>query len=172
MKKFLQTTESNIAKASRALAIFCLFVVFILFILNILIRFFPFYNPKWIDETIQFFLVWMIFLTAMELTRTGQHFVVDILTEKIEDQFLGRLLNFISSLLSFLALVIICYCGFYLCSRSTSGMVTLTFMKQSYFYFCIPFTSFFMSIYAFRDTVLAAIKIFNPHSENRKDKAP
>ena len=75
--------EDAVGKITRLLAGFCLAVVFVLFLLNILTRV-PFltWNPTWIDEVIQFFLVWMIFLSAAELARIGAHFAVDVLAEK------------------------------------------------------------------------------------------
>ena len=80
--KYWNKFENIVGVLMRSIASVCLGIVFALFILNIATRL-PFitYNPKWIDETIQFFLVWMIFLGSAELVRTRGHFVVDILTD-------------------------------------------------------------------------------------------
>ena len=60
--KYWNKFENIVGVLMRSIASVCLGIVFALFILNIATRL-PFitYNPKWIDETIQFFLVWMIF---------------------------------------------------------------------------------------------------------------
>ena len=57
-KKF----EEIVGGIMRGLSAACLGIVFVLFILNVVTRlpFIP-YNPTWVDETIQFFLVWTIF---------------------------------------------------------------------------------------------------------------
>lgn len=96
----LKKSENVVGAITRGLAAFCLFVVFLLFLLNICTRL-PFitWNPTWIDEVIQFFLVWMIFLGAMELARTGGHFMVDILTDKLHGTLLGRIFRIVSTLI-------------------------------------------------------------------------
>ena len=69
--KYWNKFENIVGVLMRSIASVCLGIVFALFILNIATRL-PFitYNPKGIDETIQFFLVWMIFLGSAELVRT------------------------------------------------------------------------------------------------------
>lgn len=166
MKKFLTSAENIVANATRILASICLFIVFALFILNVFLRFFPIVNAMWIDETIQFFLVWMIFLAAMELVRVGEHFLVDIVTSKLEGKTLGRILAFVCAVLTFLTVAAICYSGFNLCQRATTPMVTLRFMKQNYYYFCVPFSAVFMCIYTLRDIVCTFKNMIRPSAEN------
>ena len=100
--------EDIAGKITRALAGFCLMVVFVLFLLNISTRAsFITWNPTWIDEVIQFFLVWMIFLAAAELVRTGEHFLVDIITDKLHGTLSGRICRLIATAIMLVTYIII-----------------------------------------------------------------
>ncbi len=161
--KILNKSGEILGKITRLLAGLCLFIVFLLFLLNVCTRisFFK-WNPTWIDETIQFFLVWMIFLGAMELVRTGEHFMVDILTDHLHGTLAGRVLRVISTVIMLLVYVVICYFGILLCQR-TGAKATATlppFIKTGYFYTCMPVSAFFMSLYGLRDVILAFADLF------------
>lgn len=154
--------EDIAGKISRLLAGFCLMVVFVLFLLNISTRAsFITWNPTWIDEVIQFFLVWMIFLAAAELVRTGEHFLVDIITDKLHGTLTGRICRLIATAIMLVTYIIILYFGIKLCIRSNIKM-TFTLphvVKMSWFYLCIPVATFFMVIYAIRDFIYAIADI-------------
>ncbi len=150
--------EAFASKLTRFLAGFCLMVVFVLFLLNITTRAsFITWNPTWIDEVIQFFLVWMIFLAAAELVRTGEHFLVDIVTDKLHGTATGRIFRLVATTIMLVTYIIILYFGIKLCMRSNIK-VTFTLphvVKMSWFYLCIPVSTFFMVIYALRDLCYA-----------------
>lgn len=154
----LKKAENTVGAATRGLAAFCLFVVFALFLLNVLTRL-PFitWNPTWIDEVIKFFLVWMIFLGAMELTRTGSHFMVDILVDKFHGTLFGRIMRIISTLIMLVTFAVVLFFGVRLVMTSAmKATYTLpSFVTMSWFYLCIPVSAFFMVLYSFRDVVLA-----------------
>lgn len=168
----LKNTENAVGKFSRAVASICLGIVFVLFLLNICTRI-PFikWNPVWIDETIQFFLVWMIFLAAMELVRVGGHFMVDILTDKVHGTLIGRIFRILSTVISLITYSVIFYFGVQLCLRSSATMFTLQFMKKSYFYACIPFSACFMSVFTLRDVILAFMDLFTGGKITEKQDA-
>lgn len=168
----IKKAESGLGVITRGVASVCLGVVFILFLLNIMTRA-PFikWNPVWIDETIQFFLVWMIFLSAMELVRIGGHFMVDILTDKLHGTTLGRIFRIVATVITLATYGVICYFGITLCMRSSATMFTLQFMKKSYFYACIPFSAFFMSLFTVRDVVLAFMDLFTGGKITRQQDA-
>lgn len=158
----LKKSENVVGAITRGLAAFCLFVVFLLFLLNICTRL-PFitWNPTWIDEVIQFFLVWMIFLGAMELVRTGGHFMVDILTDKLHGTLLGRVFRIVSTLIMLFTYGIIFFFSVRLCMTSTmKATFTLpSFVNMAWFYSCIPVTTLFMTLYTLRDVVLAFLDL-------------
>ncbi len=154
--------EDFVGRITRCLAAICLMIVFVLFLINI-IRRVPFitWNPTWIDETIMFFLVWMIFLAAAELVRTGEHFIVDLVTDKLKGRISGRICRLIATVIMLLTYFVILYFGVKLCIRSnikaTSSLPT--FIKMSWFYTCIPVCTFFMVIYALRDVYYAVMDL-------------
>lgn len=155
-------TESIVGKISRFLAGFCLMVVFALFLLNIVTRAsFITWNPTWIDEIIQFFLVWMIFLSAAELVRSGEHFMVDILVDKMHGKASGRWCRLISTVIMLITYAVILFFGIKLCMK-TNVKATFTlpsFIKMSWFYSCIPLSALFMVVYAIRDVIYAILDI-------------
>lgn len=151
-------TENAVGKITRALAGFCLMVVFVLFLLNITTRAsFITWNPTWIDEIIQFFLVWMIFLAAAELARTGEHFMVDIIIDKLHGKASGRWCRMISTVIMLVTYAVILYFGIKLCIKTNvKATFTLpTVVKMSWFYSCIPLSALLMVIYAIRDVYYA-----------------
>lgn len=157
----MKKLEEILGKVLRAGASICLGVVFVLFILNIATRI-PFftYNPTWIDETIQFFLVWMIFLGAAELVRIRGHFVVDILTDKMHGTLTGRIMALISTALMLTVYAVVLFFGIRLCLQSSAVMYTLPFMKKSFYYACVPVSAFFMVLFTLRDFVLSLEDLF------------
>lgn len=159
---FLLKAEELAGKITRTIAAVCLMIVFALFLLNIITRFPLFsWNPTWIDETIQFFLVWMIFVSAAELVRTGEHFMVDILTDRLHGTAAGRWCRLISTLILLVTYAVILYFGIKLCIR-TNVKATFTlpsFIKMSWFYSCIPLSMLLMVIYSIRDVYCAVVDI-------------
>ncbi|MCI8491698.1 MULTISPECIES: TRAP transporter small permease [Anaerotruncus] len=167
--KYWNKFENIVGVLMRGVASVCLGVVFALFILNISTRL-PFitYNPKWIDETIQFFLVWMIFLGSAELVRTRGHFVVDILTDHFHGTVAGRVMAVISTALMLATYTVIFYFGVRLCMKSDAAMYTLHFMKKSYFYSCVPVSSFFMALFTIRDLIFSVMDIVTHGAVTRR----
>lgn len=164
----MKKVEESIGKVLRGVSATCLGIVFVLFILNVATRL-PFfnYNPTWIDETIQFFLVWSIFTGAAELVRIRGHFIVDVLTDKLHGTAAGRILAVISSFLMLAVYSIILFFGIRLCIKSNAAMYTIPFMKKSYFYSCIPVTAVFMVLFTLRDLILNIMDIVT-HGEITK----
>lgn len=156
--KMLKKAENITGIITRGIAVICLMAVFVLFLLNVITRL-PFitWNPTWIDEVIKFFLVWMIFLGAMELTRTGSHFMVDILVDKFHGTLTGRVMRMISTVIMLVTFCVVLFFGIRLVM--TSSMKTTytlpSFVTMSWFYACIPVSALFMVLYSMRDMVLA-----------------
>lgn len=167
--KYWNKFENIVGVLMRSIASVCLGIVFALFILNIATRLPSItYNPKWIDETIQFFLVWMIFLGSAELVRTRGHFVVDILTDHFHGTATGRVLAVISTALMLVTYAVIFYFGVRLCMKSDAAMYTLHFMKKSYFYSCIPVSAFFMALFTMRDLIFSVMDIVTHGAVTRR----
>lgn len=160
--KTLRKIEHGVGMVTRAIASFCLFVVFVLFIANICTRpKFITWNPKWIDEVIQFFLVWMIFLGAADLVRTGEHFIVDILTDKLHGTLTGRILRMITTVIMLITYAVICFFALRMTINSNAKMMSTlpTFIRLSWFHLSVFVSSVLMVLYAIRDVIFAVADI-------------
>ena len=80
---FLKSIDLVISRITRFICIVSMMIIFVMFLLNVLVRFVPVYNFTQTDEWTQLFLVWVIFLGAQELVRTRGHFIVDVITDRI-----------------------------------------------------------------------------------------
>lgn len=156
--QILDLIDHLISRTVRLFCTVCMALIFVIFLANIFVRFVPIYNFTTTDEWTQLFLVWTIFFGAQELVRTKSHFVVDIITDKLQGTPLGRLFEIISAFISIILFLTICYFGVVLVNRSQATMQTIPWMKISFFYACIPLSAFFMTIYATRDLVQALIR--------------
>ena len=81
-----------------------------MFLANVFVHFVPIYNFTQTDDWIQICLIWMIFLGAQELVRTRNHFVVEVMTERLEGK-VGKICRAIVCVIELLTYVLICYYG-------------------------------------------------------------
>lgn len=161
----LNTLDTIISKTVRLICTVSMMIIFVLFLANVFVRFVPIYNFTTTDEWTQLFLVWTIFFGAQELARTKGHFVVDVITDKLQGTTLGSVFKVISSTIAILMFLAICSFGVMLVSRSQASAQTISYMKVSYFYACIPLSAFFMTLYSIRDLVQALIEWRHPERE-------
>jgi TRAP-type C4-dicarboxylate transport system, small permease component len=161
----LNTLDAIISRTVRFICTVSMMIIFVLFLANVFVRFVPIYNFTTTDEWTQLFLVWTIFFGAQELARIKGHFVVDVITDKLQGTTLGSVFKVISSIIAILMFLAICYFGVMLVSRSQATAQTIPYMKVSYFYACIPVSAFFMTIYSIRDLVQALIEWREPKAE-------
>lgn len=151
----LQMLDSLLSKVVRGLCIVAMAAIFVMFILNVFVRFVPVYNFTQTDDWIQFALVWMIFLGAQELVRTRNHFVVDLMTERLQNRTLANTLRVIVCLIELATYAVICWYGWIWVLRSNATMQSIPWMEVRYMYAAIPVSAFFMTLYGVRDLVVA-----------------
>lgn len=96
---FLSIADQWVSRITRTICIISMATVFVMFLLNVFVRFVPVYNFTQTDEWTQLFLVWVIFFGAQELVRTKSHFVVDVLTDKVQGTRLGKILRIITTVI-------------------------------------------------------------------------
>ena len=140
---------------ARTICVVSLAAIFLMFISNIFVRFVPIYNFTQTDDWIQFCLIWMIFLGAQELFRTRNHFVVDVITERIAHKKIGQVLRVLVTLIELVTYVLICYYGWLWVMRANATMQSIPWMQMRYTYMAIPVSAFFMSCYGLRDLILS-----------------
>ena len=151
----LQMLDGLLSKVVRGLCIVAMAAIFVMFILNVFVRFVPVYNFTQTDDWIQFALVWMIFLGAQELVRTRNHFVVDFMTERLQNRTLANTLRVIVCLIELATYAVICWYGWIWVLRSNATMQSIPWMEVRYMYAAIPVSAFFMTLYGVRDLVVA-----------------
>ena len=151
MIDFLKTLDEGFSKGVRLVCTVLMAMIFIMFILNVFVRFVPVYNFTQTDDWIQFCLIWMIFLGALDLVRTRNHFVVDFLSDRITNHKLKISLKILVTVIELTTYLIITYFGIIWIIKSNSYMQSIPWMQVRWMYTAIPFSSFFMSIYALRD---------------------
>ena len=157
----LQMLDSLLSKVVRGLCIVAMAAIFVMFILNVFVRFVPVYNFTQTDDWIQFALVWMIFLGAQELVRTRNHFVVDLMTERLQNRTLANTLRVIVCLIELATYAVICWYGWIWVLRSNATMQSIPWMEVRYMYAAIPVSAFFMTIYSVRDSYVAIGRLFH-----------
>ena len=144
----LKSIDAVISKIIWGLCSFCMGAIFVMFIMTVFIRFFPIINIKQTDELTTICLVWMIFYGSQELVKTKGHFVVDIISTKLEGKVQGFILKLVTSVISSVFFAVLCYYGVSLVLRSQARLITMPFLKMGFVYSCIPISAFFMAIYS------------------------
>ena len=84
MLSILKTIDHWVSRITRLICVVALGAIVVMFLANVFVRFVPIYNFTQTDDWIQICLIWMIFLGAQELVRTRNHFVVEVMTERLE----------------------------------------------------------------------------------------
>lgn len=151
LMRLLSQADRTVSWAARTLCIAALAAIFLMFIGNIFVRFVPIYNFTQTDDWIQFCLIWMIFLGAQELVREKNHFVVDVITERIAHKSIGKVLRVVVALIELATYMAICYYGWQWVMRANATMQSIPWMQMRYTYMAIPVSAFFMSCYGLRD---------------------
>ena len=155
---FLSIADQWVSRITRTICIISMATVFVMFLLNVFVRFVPIYNFTQTDEWTQLFLVWVIFFGAQELVRTKSHFVVDVLTDKVQGTRLGKILRIITTVIELIMYAVICYYGWVLVGRAQAYMQSIPWMQMKYFYAGIPVSATFKTMDAIRD-VSQAIRL-------------
>ena len=162
MIDFLKKLDEGFSKAVRIICTILMAMIFIMFILNVFVRFVPVYNFTQTDDWIQICLIWMIFLGAQELVRTRNHFVVEVVTERLEGMT-GKICRILVCLIEMVTYALICYYGWVWVMRAHAYMQSIPWMQVKVVYAVIPISAFFMTCYSIRDLV-AAIQFNGYHT--------
>lgn len=157
---FLERMDKTVSMMAKTISVFSLAVIFTLFVLNIVVRFVPIYNFTQSDDWIQIFLVWMIFPGAMELVRTRNHFVVDVLTEKIYGTTSAKVCRLLVTMIELVTYVLICWFGWIWVMRAHATFQSIPWLEVRWAYAAIPVSAFFMSLYGLRDFIKSISDFF------------
>lgn len=154
MLSILKTIDHWVSRITRLICVVALGAIVVMFLANVFVRFVPIYNFTQTDDWIQICLIWMIFLGAQELVRTRNHFVVEVMTERLEGKA-GKICRAIVCAIELFTYALICYYGWVWVMRAHAYMQSIPWMQVKVAYAAIPISAFFMSCYALRDFILA-----------------
>ena len=146
--------DQAVSRITRMICIVALGAIVVMFLANVFVRFIPIYNFTQSDDWIQICLIWMIFLGAQELVRTRNHFVVEVMTERLEGR-VAKICRALVCAIELVTYVLICYYGIIWVMRAHAYMQSIPWMQVKVAYAAIPVSAFFMSCYALRDFILA-----------------
>lgn len=165
--KCLAVVDQLISRLTRGICVVALGAIVIMFLLNVFVRFVPVYNFTQTDDWIQLCLIWMIFLGAQKLVRTRNHFVVEVVTERLEGMT-GKICRILVCLIEMLTYALICYYGWVWVMRAHAYMQSIPWMQVKVVYAVIPISAFFMTCYSIRDLV-AAIQFNGYHTPSMSE---
>ena len=111
MIEILKTVDHWVSRLTRLICTVALGAIVVMFLANVFVRFVPIYNFTQTDDWIQICLIWMIFLGAQELVRTRNHFVVEVLTERLEGKT-AKICRAVVCAIELITYALICYYGF------------------------------------------------------------
>ena len=154
MLSILKTIDHWVSRITRLICVVALGAIVVMFLANVFVRFVPIYNFTQTDDWIQICLIWMIFLGAQELVRTRNHFVVEVMTERLEGTT-GKICRVVVCAIELFTYALICYYGWVWVMRAHAYMQSIPWMQVKVAYAAIPISAFLMSCYALRDFILA-----------------
>ena len=152
--ELLKTIDHWVSRVTRFICVVALGAIVVMFLSNVFVRFVPIYNFTQTDDWIQICLIWMIFLGAQELVRTRNHFVVEVMTERLEGN-LGKVCRVLVCAIELITYALICYYGWVWVMRAQAYMQSIPWMQVRVAYAASPISAFFMTCYALRDFILA-----------------
>lgn len=158
--QILQAADRWVSRFARTVSVLCLASIVIMFLLNVFVRFVPIYNFTQTDDWIQICLIWMIFLGAQELVRTRNHFVVEVLTERLSGR-MERICRILVCLIELTTYAIIFYYGIDWVMRAQAYMQSIPWLQVKVAYAAIPLSAFFMTLYAIRDLFLSIVNRYD-----------
>lgn len=158
--QILQAADRWVSRFARTVSVLCLAAIVIMFLLNVFVRFVPIYNFTQTDDWIQICLIWMIFLGAQELVRTRNHFVVEVLTERLSGR-MERICRILVCLIELTTYAIIFYYGIDWVMRAQAYMQSIPWMQVKVAYAAIPLSAFFMTLYTIRDLYLSIVNRYD-----------
>lgn len=158
--QILLAADRWVSRFARTVSVLCLAAIVIMFLLNVFVRFVPIYNFTQTDDWIQICLIWMIFLGAQELVRTRNHFVVEVLTERLSGR-MERICRILVCLIELTTYAIIFYYGIDWVMRAQAYMQSIPWMQVKVAYAAIPLSAFFMTLYAIRDLYLSIVNRYD-----------
>jgi TRAP-type C4-dicarboxylate transport system permease small subunit len=141
------------------ISITCFIGIFIIMVFNIFFRWFPIlsnipnFSMGWFDEIIEMLVAWLIFTGAALLSRNQDHFRVDLIQMKLNGKRSLFILETIINIATALFFIALLYYSLNLVIGAVQTTPVLRLQKR-WFYLCVPFNSFIITIYTIKNIIL------------------
>ena len=143
MKVFFKKVDLVIEKSLRIFNCILAAGLVIVIFLETLSRYFLLRSHGWTNEFLRFSLVWMTFLSMMNIARDGKHLRMEMLFKKFPPK-LQVVLNIIGLLLSIVMSVVFFIIGLNYCGKFSTSKAPLMGISYGVVYACLPIGFFFL----------------------------
>lgn len=152
-KKIIWKVSDTVLEVSTVLA---LAGILSLMTLQIIMRYFVEKPLQWTDEISRMCMVWMTFLGSVLAFRDKAHICVDLITNNLPPKA-GRIVLFITEILTFLFLGLLAYLGYKYSAMNMMTRSLETGIRKGVMYSVIPASAVWMMLYLGRN-ILRRIK--------------
>jgi TRAP-type C4-dicarboxylate transport system permease small subunit len=139
--------DKVVARSIELVCITLTAVLFLLVVIAVATRLGGFGSPAWTDEVVEFCLAWLIFIGAVGLWRSQDHFRVDLLDQLSRKPSSRWLLALLVEGLSICFLAILTYHGVTFALSATDTSPTFA-LSRSLWYAALPVSSGMMLAYS------------------------
>ena len=146
-KHFIWKVSDTVLEVSTVLA---LAGILSLMTLQIIMRYFVGKPLQWTHEISRMCMVWMTFLGSVLAFRDKSHICVDLITNNLPPKA-GRIVLFITEILTFLFLGLLAYLGYKYAAMNMKTISLETGIRKGVMYSVIPISAVWMMLYLGRN---------------------
>lgn len=155
MLKLLRKIDTVVGRVLRWGAMGCMALLMLVLLTNVAVRLLRVGTMmSWYTEVVEILFAWMVMLGAASLSRTMEHFRVDLLKIKFAQKRGFYIFDAIAYAIALVFYIYLLVYGVRLAQCATQPMPVLGICK-GYGYLCIPVGALFLCLYTVRDIVLA-----------------
>lgn len=158
MKTICSKVDKAIYIVLKTVVLISLTALFIILVFNVFFRFVPLlsafsnFSMGWFDEIVELLFAWMVFSAAALLSRSNQHFRVDLIQMKLGECKWCSALEFLIDASSTFFLLIFIYYSWQLTVGAVQTSPVLMLQKK-WFYLCMPFNFSIMLLYTVKNLI-------------------
>lgn len=152
----LSQADRVLDAAMRWISSVCLVVLLGLVSLMVLIRFWPVVVLGWEDEVVELAFAWMVFLGSAAIWRSGEHIVIDFISQALAGSAAGRALEVVVGALMLGFLGVFTWYGWLLTLQSQGNTSPMLVLPRPLWYAAVPASGMVMIGYTIARMVKAS----------------
>ncbi|WP_425538599.1 TRAP transporter small permease [Microaceticoccus formicicus] len=143
----------------------CMLFTCTLLFVNVILRYFFKSGIFWVEETLRYLIVWIIFIGIAFCVENGSHISVDIINHTINKKYLKYLLILQNCIGILFSSIFLYYSIIYVVATRKSGQVSATMgnLPMYIIYLCLPISMFMYLLYSVRKTFYIITNKDNNH---------